>query len=178
MQEAEGVSQEELELINTWSKKPLTAQEVYVFSVRLCDNEVDRDHERFPKETLEAMAPMFLGKSGIFDHNWSARNQAARIFSAQVIQEPERVTQAGDPSCLPKARAYMVRTDDNRGLIAEIDGGIKKEVSVGCGASAGCAPSAARRPGQAAATSPGRSTTERCATSAWRSLWTPMNFPL
>ena len=26
----------------------------------------------------------------------------------------------------------MVRTDDNRGLIAEIDGGIKKEVSVGC----------------------------------------------
>lgn len=132
LQQAEGVSPEELELINTWSKKPLTAQEVYVFSVRLCDNEVDRDFERFPAQTLEALAPLFLGKSGIFDHNWSARNQSARIFSTQVIQEPERVTQAEDPYCWLKARAYMVRTDDNRGLIAEIDGGIKKEVSVGC----------------------------------------------
>lgn len=132
LQEAEGVSPEELALINTWSKKPLTAQEVYVFSVRLCDNEVDRDYERFPAQTLEALAPLFLGKSGIFDHNWSARSQAARIFSAQVVSEPERVTQAGDPYCWLKARAYMVRTDDNRGLIAEIDGGIKKEVSVGC----------------------------------------------
>ena len=132
LQQAEGVSPEELELINTWSKKPLTAQEVYVFSVRLCDNEVDRDFERFPAQTLEALAPLFLGKSGIFDHNWSARGQAARIFSTQVVQEPERVTQAGDPYCWLKARAYMVRTDDNRGLIAEIDGGIKKEVSVGC----------------------------------------------
>ena len=97
LQQAEGVSPEELELINTWSKKPLTAQEVYVFSVRLCDNEVDRDFERFPAQTLEALAPLFLGKSGIFDHNWSARGQAARIFSTQVVQEPERVTQAGDP---------------------------------------------------------------------------------
>ena len=132
LQQAEGVSPEELELINTWSKKPLTAQEVYVFSVRLCDNEVDRDFERFPAQTLEALAPLFLGKSGIFDHNWSARNQSARIFSTQVISEPERVTQAGDPYCWLKARAYMVCTDDNRGLIAEIDGGIKKEVSVGC----------------------------------------------
>lgn len=69
LQEAEGVSPEELALINTWSKKPLTAQEVYVFSVRLCDNEVDRDYERFPAQTLEALAPLFLGKSGIFDHN-------------------------------------------------------------------------------------------------------------
>lgn len=28
--------------------------------------------------------------------------------------------------------AYMVRTEDNKSLIAEIEGGIKKEVSVGC----------------------------------------------
>ena len=126
------LTKEELDQINRFSKAELTADQVYTFSVRLCDNEVDRDFERFPAQTLEALAPLFLGKSGIFDHNWSARNQSARIFSTQVISEPERVTQAGDPYCWLKARAYMVRTDDNRGLIAEIDGGIKKEVSVGC----------------------------------------------
>lgn len=34
--------------------------------------------------------------------------------------------------CWLKGWAYMVRTPDNQGLIAEIEGGIKKEVSVGC----------------------------------------------
>lgn len=123
---------EDLASINALARAELTEEQIYTFAVRLCDNEVDRDFERFPAQTLEALAPMFLGKGGIFDHNWSARNQSARIFSTQVIQEPERVTQAGDPYCWLKARAYMVHTDDNRGLIAEIDGGIKKEVSVGC----------------------------------------------
>ena len=132
LQQAEGVMERELEAVNRFAKTVLTEEQVYIFSVRLCDNEVDRDFERFPAQTLEALAPLFLGKSGIFDHNWSARNQSARIFSTQVISEPERVTQAGDPYCWLKARAYMVCTDDNRGLIAEIDGGIKKEVSVGC----------------------------------------------
>ena len=42
-----------LEDINRLSRTPLTQEEVYTFSVRLCDNEVDRDGERFPPETLE-----------------------------------------------------------------------------------------------------------------------------
>lgn len=33
-----------------------------------------------------------------------------------------------------KGHAYMVRTDANRDLIREIDGGIKKEVSISCAA--------------------------------------------
>ena len=100
LQQAEGVNPEELELINTWSKRPLTAQEVYVFSVRLCDNEVDRDFERFPAQTLEALAPLFLGKSGIFDHNWSARGQAARIFSTQVVHPGGRSLLLAESSSL------------------------------------------------------------------------------
>ena len=42
-----------LEDINRLSRAPLTQEEVYTFSVRLCDNEVDRDGERFAPETLE-----------------------------------------------------------------------------------------------------------------------------
>ena len=38
---------EELDAINAFAKGKLTAQEVYTFSVLLCDNEVDRDNERF-----------------------------------------------------------------------------------------------------------------------------------
>ena len=42
-----------MEAINRLSRSTLTADEVYTFSVRLCDNEVDRDWERFAPQTLE-----------------------------------------------------------------------------------------------------------------------------
>lgn len=68
---------QELAQINAWSRRELTAEEVYAFAVKLCDNEVDRDWERFPAATLEELAPLFAGKSGLFDHQWSAREQTA-----------------------------------------------------------------------------------------------------
>lgn len=123
---------QDLELIGQLARKPLGAEEVYTFSVRLCDNEIDRDFERFTVPTLEQLAPMFVGKAGIFDHQWSARGQAARIYRTEIVREPERVTRAGDGYVWLKGYAYMVRTESSRDLIAEIEGGIKKEVSVGC----------------------------------------------
>lgn len=122
----------DLELIGALARRPLSQEEVYAFSVRLCDNEIDRDFERFAPQTLEDLAPMFVGKAGIFDHQWSARGQAARIYKTEVVWEPDRRTKAGDGYCWLKGCAYMVRTDSNKDLIAEIEGGIKKEVSVGC----------------------------------------------
>ena len=126
---------EDMALINALARKELGAEEVYTFSVRLCDNEVDRDGERFAPRTLEELAGLFLGKSGIFDHQWSARGQAARIYKTEVVREPDRITRAGDGYCWLKGYAYMVRTDSTRDLIAEIEGGIKKEVSVSCAVS-------------------------------------------
>ena len=117
---------------NLVARKELKAEEVYVFQLRLCDNEIDREGERFPRETLEELAELFVGKSGIFDHNWSAGGQAARIYKTQVVEEPGRVTRAGDGACFLKGWAYMLRTPGNEELIAQIEGGIKKEVSVGC----------------------------------------------
>ncbi len=123
---------EDLALIAAQARRPLEAEEVYAFSVRLCDNEVDRDGERFPERTLEELAELFVGKSGIFDHQWSARGQAARIYKTEVVRQPERRTRAGDAYCWLKGYAYMMRTEGSRDLIAEIEGGIKREVSVGC----------------------------------------------
>ena len=130
--QAAALSKEDLVRINLLSRRELTEEEVYTFSVRLCDNEVDRDLERFAPQTLEELAGLFVGKSGLFDHQWSARGQAARIYKTQVVREPERVTRAGDVYCWLKGWAYMLRTDSTRDLINEIEAGIKKEVSVGC----------------------------------------------
>ena len=132
METKQELAAEELARINQFAKAELTAADVYVFSVRLCDNEVDRDFERFEEAALEKLGELFVGKSGLFDHQWSAEGQTARIYRTEVIREPAVKTQAGDCGCWLKAWAYMLRTEKNQDLIAEIEGGIKKEVSVGC----------------------------------------------
>ena len=114
----------QLEAINALAKAKLTAQQVYVFSLRLCDDQVDRDMERFDTGALPALAKLFIGKTGIVDHKWSAENQVARIFETQVVKE-EGISYI-------KAWAYIRRGGANEEIIADIEAGIKKEVSVGC----------------------------------------------
>lgn len=120
-----------LEQLNKFTRRELSADEVFIFSVTLCDNEIDRDNERFTRESLEEMAKKFIGVTGIFDHDPKGGNQTARIFSTEVIEE-ERENSVGEKYAYLKGYAYMVRTSSNADLIREIDGGIKKEVSVSC----------------------------------------------
>lgn len=126
------VDEADLSYINQFTKRELSPNEVYTFAVRLCDNEVDRDFERFDEAALSALGDLFIGKSGIFDHQWSAQGQMARIYRTELVREPERKTEAGDDYCYLKGWAYLMKTEKNADLIAEIEGGIKKEVSVGC----------------------------------------------
>ena len=114
----------QLEAINAQAKASMTAEQVYVFSLRLCDDQVDRDMERFDTAALNGLAKLFIGKTGIVDHQWSAGNQVARIFAAEVVQE-DRVSYI-------KAWAYIRRGGANEETIADIEAGIKKEISVGC----------------------------------------------
>ena len=122
----------DLALINQLAKSSLSENQVYTFAVRLCDNEVDRDFERFAPDSLQSLGQLMIGKAGIFDHQWSALGQTARIYRTEVVREPGVTTAAGDAYCWLKGWAYLLRSDKNADLIAEIEGGIKKEVSVGC----------------------------------------------
>lgn len=121
-----------MELINRYTRRELRADEVYTFGVILCDNEVDRDFERFDTAALPALAALFVGKTGIADHSLRAEDQTSRLYDARVVTDPGRTTSAGEPYAFIKAKAYMPRTPKNRDLIADIDAGIKKEASVGC----------------------------------------------
>ena len=114
----------QLEAINAQAKAKVSGEQVYVFSLRLCDDQVDRDHERFDTAALAELAKLFIGKTGIVDHRWSAQNQVARIFETQVVRE-EGISYI-------KAWAYIRRGGANDEIIADIEAGIKKEVSVGC----------------------------------------------
>ena len=84
------VGQEDLEQINRLTRREFSQEELYCFRVVLCDNDVDRQMERFDEETLEQLARMFVGKTGICDHQPKTANQLARIYQAQVEYFPEK----------------------------------------------------------------------------------------
>lgn len=154
VKEPYSVTEGDLELINQYTIQPLKGEDVFAFPVRLCDNALDRDHECFTVAALEKLAEMFTGKPGIFDHCWSAKGQTARIFRTEVVFAPGEGKAAlpDEEYTYLKGYAYMVRTSETESAIAQISGGILKEVSVGfacdaptctvCGkplGSAGCA---------------------------------------
>ena len=114
----------QLEAINAQAKAQLKAEQVYVFSLRLCDDQIDRDYEKFDPAALPGLAKLFIGKTGIVDHKWSTDAQVARIFSTEVVCE------AGVSYI--KAWAYIRKGGAADEVIADIEAGIKKEVSVGC----------------------------------------------
>lgn len=122
---------EMLEQLNKFTRRQHSADEVFIFPVTLCDNEIDRDNERFSRKSLDELAEKFIGVTGIFDHDPKGGNQTARIFMTEVIEE-DKENSIGEKYAYLKGYAYMVRTSSNADLIREIDGGIKKEVSVSC----------------------------------------------
>ena len=119
-------------MINRFTRRAFSAGELYVFPVVLCDNEIDRDGERFSVSALEGLAKLFVGKTGIFNHSGRAQDQAARLFDCRVERDPARTTSAGEVYTRLSADAYLPRTERNAGLIEALESGIKKEVSVSC----------------------------------------------
>lgn len=123
---------EDLEKIREFTRRELTRDELYVFNVTLCNNDIDRDYERFCVSALYEMADLFVGKTGIFDHSMKTSDQKARIFDTYVEKiEGRKTLDNQDYYCL-KAKAYMLNNEANKALIDEIDAGIKKEVSISC----------------------------------------------
>lgn len=129
---SDALTDDDLSRIGAYMRKTPEADALYTFPVVLCDNEIDRDLERFDTPALEALAALFVGKTGLFDHSMQSRDQTARIFKAECIVDPARKTQTGQAYACVRATAYMPRIEKNRALIEEIDSGIKKEVSIGC----------------------------------------------
>jgi hypothetical protein len=127
---AQDVTEEDLKAINKHALTPLKAEEVFTFRAVLCDNDLDRQYERFNLKGLQDMQKLFLGKTVIKDHIRSADNQVARIYATE-LEQGTKTTETGELYTRLLAKCYMVKTAGNADLIAEIKGGIKKEGSVG-----------------------------------------------
>ena len=136
MEQAVGASgtpnEDDLALIHRWTRRELAAGELYVFRANLCDNEIDRDGERFTRAALEKLAELFVGKTGLFDHSGKSGDQVMRIYATEIIEDPARKNSLGEPYAALNAGVYLLRGGENEALIRAIDGGIRKEVSISC----------------------------------------------
>jgi hypothetical protein len=121
----------DIDLINQYGIKTLSPEDVFCFSVILCDNEVDRDIERFTIASLEKLAPLFLGKPVLVDHRWSAEKQLARLYRTSV-DDLDGKTVLGERKKGLLGSAYMLKIEATEPVIKSIEGGILKEASVGC----------------------------------------------
>lgn len=122
--EKQAVDTVEMTLINQQTLRPLEAAEIFIFRLAACNNQVDRDFERFTDATLEGLAQLFVGRSVLMDHRWNAGSQTARVYAAQV--------ETDDQVKRLVLRCYMPRTEQTAGTITAIEAGILRECSVGC----------------------------------------------
>lgn len=125
-------SDEDMKLINNHTLKTLTKDDVFCFSVILCDNDIDRDFERFDVNALKTLEKLFVGKTGIHNHSMKSEDQNSRTYKTQLITDATRKTCDGLPYTYLKAWCYTVRSEKNESLIRDIESGIKKEVSISC----------------------------------------------
>lgn len=123
VQKAAELTDSELALINAQALRPMMAEEVFAFKLAACDNQVDRDYERFTDAALEQMTKLYVGKPVLRDHAWLNGSQTARVYAADVED-------AGDSKRLV-LRCYMPRTEGTAETITAIESGVIRECSVG-----------------------------------------------
>lgn len=124
------ITDEDLKKINKYTLSPVTADDVFIFKASIADNEQDdRNHMPFNLKALQDLKKLYPGKTMLKDHSRRADNQIARIYDTELVQNAYKQTELGELHAELEAKIYMIKTDSNKDLIAEIMGGIKKEVS-------------------------------------------------
>lgn len=124
------VTPEDLRKINKYTLSPVKEEDVFVFKAAVGDNESanDRNFEPFNLAALQDMKKLYPGRTVIKDHRRLADNQIARVYDAELVSEA-KTTSGGEAFATLIVKCYMIRTKANEDLIAEIRGGIKREVS-------------------------------------------------
>lgn len=126
-------TEDDLKKINKFTLSPVKAEDVFIFKATMADNEQDdRNYMPFDLKALKHLKNLYPGKTMLKDHSRRADNQIARIYDTELVANESKLTELGEAHTELIAKIYMIKTESNKDLIAEIKGGIKKEVSTSC----------------------------------------------
>lgn len=119
----DAISDDTMTAINRFSLKPLTAEDVAVFTMELCNNQIDAHNSRFPDEELARIAPLTIGRPFMELHDTRGRLPRGLFFRATVKGDSDVKSVCPD--------VYVLRTEENAHLIKNIEGGVWRETSIG-----------------------------------------------
>lgn len=119
---------DEIEKVNEHTIESLSPEDVYLFEIELCDNDVDRVGDHMTDHFLEQVAENAAGLPGLKDHDWSSDNQLSRLYDATVAVDPERTTKLGEQRKYVLGKAYTLSKYED--YIEKINAGLLKECSI------------------------------------------------
>lgn len=105
---------------------------LFVFTVKACDNLIDRSGECFSHNALMDIAALMTAKPGLNDHDRDIEKQYTRVYKTELVKDTTRKNDFGEDYEYVLAYCYMVNNKKNEYIIDDILSGIRKEVSVGC----------------------------------------------
>lgn len=93
----------QLAKINTFTKRPFTADELYIGQMRLANNCIDRDNERFSEFTLQGFVDSAVRKSVLLDHSRSVKSAIGKFFDCELETMPlaQAIAETGADLKLP-----------------------------------------------------------------------------
>lgn len=119
---------EDIKLINEHTMTPLNKEDVFVFPVEICDNEVDRVGDKMSSEFLQDVASNIAGLTGLKDHDWTSDNQMARLYSAELVEDDTKKNILGESRKYVLGKAYTL--SKYKDYIEKINAGLLKESSL------------------------------------------------
>ncbi len=134
---------EQLKLINQFTRSEYTADDFYIGQLRLANNCIDRDGERFSEEVLQRYAATAVRKTMLFDHARSVREGAAGKFFDVTIEKmslQQAKMETGEDLQLPAGATevwflspwfYVPVKGVDEKVIVNIDTGIYDWASIG-----------------------------------------------
>lgn len=134
---------EQLAKINSFTRRPFTAEELYIGQLRLANNCIDRDKERFSEETLTRFAATALRRTMLFDHNKQSQESAVgKFFDVEVEKVPlqQARMETGEDLQLPAGGTevwflspwfYIPRAGIDEKVIVKIDAAVYDWGSIG-----------------------------------------------
>lgn len=118
------VSSDSLARISQMTLRPVTAEDVAVYTISVCNDRPDHFNTQFRRKALDSVARLIIGKGLFRNHQlWESGDLAiGRCFDARVVNDAGITTVEAD--------TYIPRCSELDGIIARMDLQVIHEVSL------------------------------------------------
>jgi hypothetical protein len=133
---------EQVAKINRFTRKEFKAEELYVGQLRLSNNGIDRDNERFSEEVLQRFTATSIRRTMLLDHDRSVESAIGKFFDVELEKMPlqQAIAEIGEELVLPDGITevlfhspwfYIPREGIDPQDLVKIDAGIYDFASIG-----------------------------------------------